>query len=156
MTAVRRVARPGVLGRIPLDRCAVIEASAGTGKTFTLEHLVVELLLTTDVTIDRILVVTFTEKATNELRLRLRAKLEELRAPGVDSPTIEAGEAGEFWEIDEAARERLDLSDHGRLHPHRIRCRDARAGARGADPRGSRRRAMHVGDRGAGLRPAAL
>lgn len=108
MSAVHRVPRPEVLGRIPLDRCAVIEASAGTGKTFTLEHLVVELLLTTDVTIDRILVVTFTEKATNELRLRLRAKLEELRAPGVESLAIEADEGGGTWVIDESARERLD------------------------------------------------
>jgi exodeoxyribonuclease V beta subunit len=30
---------------VPLDRHAVLEASAGTGKTFTLEHLVVELIL---------------------------------------------------------------------------------------------------------------
>ena len=66
--SARRVVRPAVLRGIPLDRHAVIEASAGTGKTFTLEHLVVELVLSTDVPIDRILVVTFTEKATNELR----------------------------------------------------------------------------------------
>jgi exodeoxyribonuclease V beta subunit len=56
----RRVVRPEVLRGLPLDRHAVIEASAGTGKTFTLEHLVVELLLATDVTLDRLLVVTFT------------------------------------------------------------------------------------------------
>jgi len=108
MTGVRRVARPEVLGRIPLDRCAVIEASAGTGKTFTLEHLVVELLLTTDVTIDRILVVTFTDKATNELRARLRAKLEELRSPGIDAVEPKGEAAHDFWSIDDPVRERLD------------------------------------------------
>src|ERR1700746_1879453 len=70
---------------MPLDRSVVIEASAGTGKTYTLEHLVVELLLQGDVTLDRILVVTFTEKATNELRLRLRAKIKEL-ASELDGP----------------------------------------------------------------------
>ncbi len=104
---MRRVPRPDVLGRIPLDRSAIIEASAGTGKTFTLEHLLVELLLTTDVTIDRILVVTFTEKATNELRVRLRGKLEELRSPGGELP-VPADAGGDFWLIDDAKRERLD------------------------------------------------
>jgi exodeoxyribonuclease V beta subunit len=108
MSGVRRVARPEVLRRIPLDRCAVIEASAGTGKTFTLEHLVVELLLTTEVTIDRILVVTFTEKATNELRARLRAKLEELRSPGIEAREPKGEAAGDFWTIDDAAGEKLD------------------------------------------------
>ena len=72
---------------MPLDRHAVLEASAGTGKTFTLEHLVVELVLAGDVPVDRVLVVTFTEKATNELRLRVRAKLEELHAGRGAAPT---------------------------------------------------------------------
>src|SRR5260370_9917932 len=70
--------RPAILDKIPLDQHAVIEASAGTGKTYTIENLVVELLLKTDATIDRILVVTFTEKATSELRARIRATLEPL------------------------------------------------------------------------------
>ena len=68
--------RPRILDQIPLDRHAVIEASAGTGKTYTIENLVVEILLKTDATIDKILVVTFTEKATSELRARVRATLE--------------------------------------------------------------------------------
>ena len=37
--------RPPILDTIPRDRHAVIEASAGTGKTYTIEHLVVELIL---------------------------------------------------------------------------------------------------------------
>ena len=69
-----RVARPTVLRRLPLDRHVIIEASAGTGKTFTLENIVVELLLGTDVPLDRLLVVTFTEKATHEIRARVRAR----------------------------------------------------------------------------------
>ncbi len=68
--------RPPILDQIPLDRHAVIEASAGTGKTYTIENLVVEILLKTSATIDNILVVTFTEKATTELRSRIRATLE--------------------------------------------------------------------------------
>ncbi len=70
--------RPRILDQIPLDQHAVIEASAGTGKTYTIENLVVEILLKTDATIDRILVVTFTEKATIELRSRIRATLESV------------------------------------------------------------------------------
>ena len=102
----RYVARPSALRDVPTDRHAVIEASAGTGKTFTLEHLVVELLLRGDVTLDRILVVTFTEKATNELRQRLRAKLQELGSEH-DGPASQKDEGGGFWVIDETARQKL-------------------------------------------------
>ena len=111
MTAPR-VARPAVLGRVPLDRHAVIEASAGTGKTFTLEHLVVELLLAGQVPIDRILVVTFTEKATNELRLRVRAKLEQLHRGKAPLATEEQVRAGDYWEVDDAARDRIGRALH--------------------------------------------
>jgi exodeoxyribonuclease V beta subunit len=107
-----RVARPAVLRGIPLDRHVVIEASAGTGKTFTLEHLVVELLLSTDVTLDRVLVVTFTEKATNELRTRLRAKLEQLLAGRGDPPSADAERGGDFWTLDAEAQQRLSRALH--------------------------------------------
>ncbi len=70
--------RPSLLQRIPIGRDALIEASAGTGKTFTIEQLIVRLLIDTATTIDRILVVTFTEKATGELRARIRATLERI------------------------------------------------------------------------------
>ena len=56
----------------------MIEASAGTGKTFTIEHLFVELLRSAPITIDQILVVTFTEKATAELRSRIRRLIEDV------------------------------------------------------------------------------
>ncbi len=105
--SARRVVRPPVLRRVPLDRHAVIEASAGTGKTFTLEHLVVELILSADVPIDRILVVTFTEKATNELRLRVRRKLEMLHRGEGDPPTEAEVRAGDFWTLDDAAQTKL-------------------------------------------------
>ena len=53
----------------------LIEASAGTGKTFTLVELVLELMFTRNLPLKSILIVTFTEKATTELRMRLRTKL---------------------------------------------------------------------------------
>ncbi len=63
---------------IDLTRHTLIEASAGTGKTYTLENLVVRLLKERqDVAIENILMVTFTEKATSELKARIQEKLLE-------------------------------------------------------------------------------
>ena len=56
----------------------MIEASAGTGKTFTIEHMVVDLLLREHVPLSEILVLTFTERAAAELRQRIRSKIEEI------------------------------------------------------------------------------
>jgi exodeoxyribonuclease V beta subunit len=82
----------------------VVEASAGTGKTYLLEHLVVELLLNHGARMEEILVVTFTERATAELCLRLRKKLGELSHLAAEPcPTTDAN----YWLIDEAARGRL-------------------------------------------------
>lgn len=61
----------------PLQHRLFLEASAGTGKTFTIEHLVVRLLLETEMTLDQILVVTFTRAATRELKVRIGANLEK-------------------------------------------------------------------------------
>jgi exodeoxyribonuclease V beta subunit len=58
----------------------VIEASAGTGKTYTIEQRVLELLLSGKAKLKEILVVTFTEKATGDLKSRLRQRLESALA----------------------------------------------------------------------------
>ncbi|MCX6989928.1 MAG: UvrD-helicase domain-containing protein [Chlamydiae bacterium] len=54
-----------------------LEASAGTGKTFAIEHIAVRSLLESPdpLTIDQILIVTFTRAATRELKVRLRSNL---------------------------------------------------------------------------------
>ena len=57
----------------------LIEASAGTGKTYTLAELYLRLVLEQNLTVDKILVVTYTRAATEELRDRLRQKLVEAR-----------------------------------------------------------------------------
>ena len=55
----------------------LLEASAGTGKTFSIEHLFVRLLLEgKNITVDQILVVTFTNAATRELKTRIRSNLQ--------------------------------------------------------------------------------
>lgn len=61
---------------IDLSRHAVIEASAGTGKTYTIEQLVLRMLIETATPLEKILLVTFTEKATGELKSRMRQTLE--------------------------------------------------------------------------------
>ncbi|MEO8084259.1 MAG: UvrD-helicase domain-containing protein, partial [Ardenticatenales bacterium] len=65
---------------LPLDGAHLIEASAGTGKTFTIATLVLRLVLEAGRTIDEILVVTFTRAATAELRDRIRRRLAEALA----------------------------------------------------------------------------
>lgn len=55
----------------------LIEASAGTGKTFAIAGMVVRLVAETGLPLSRILVVTFTEAATQELRDRVRTRLRE-------------------------------------------------------------------------------
>jgi exodeoxyribonuclease V beta subunit len=102
------VARPAVLRRIPLDRHTVIEASAGTGKTFTLEHLVVEILLGTEATVDQLALVTFTEKATTELRDRVRQRLGDIVSGKAPPPTELQMREGDFWRIDPTARRKLE------------------------------------------------
>ncbi len=64
---------------IDISKHAFIEASAGTGKTYTIENLVIRFLTERqDLDLENILLVTFTEKATCELKLRIREKLEML------------------------------------------------------------------------------
>ncbi|NOT88214.1 MAG: UvrD-helicase domain-containing protein [Lysobacter sp.] len=60
---------------LPLHGARLIEASAGTGKTFTLATLVLRLLLERGASMSQMLAVTFTRAATQELRQRLRRRL---------------------------------------------------------------------------------
>ncbi len=87
--------RPAVIDKIGLGAHRVIEASAGTGKTFTLEHLIVELLIRGEAKLDQILAVTFTQRATAELRARVRAAIDRaLRAAYADDNAIKSAFPG--------------------------------------------------------------
>ena len=72
----------------------VIEASAGTGKTYTLAQLVARLLLEDGLPIEQILVVTFTNAAAAELRERIHARLAQLHhlldGAACDDPALSA------------------------------------------------------------------
>jgi exodeoxyribonuclease V beta subunit len=108
--SVLSYSRPAILREIPLDRHTVIEANAGTGKTYAIQYLVLDLLLNTNSSIEEILVVTFTEKATEELRSRIRTLLENVlsgaashsQPPNTDRVTI-----------DEAGRRKLETALFG-------------------------------------------
>lgn len=76
----------------PLFGKRLIEASAGTGKTYTIANLYLRLLVPTGpslsgndgdldkpLTVDQILVVTFTEAATAELKARIRGRIRAAR-----------------------------------------------------------------------------
>jgi exodeoxyribonuclease V beta subunit len=63
---------------LPADkRRLLIEASAGTGKTYNLAEVYERLVSEQRLAVDRILVTTFTDAATSELRFRLRRRLYE-------------------------------------------------------------------------------
>ena len=59
----------------PLSGIALVEASAGTGKTYTIQNLFLRMIAEKDLTVDSILVMTFTEAATAELKDRIRGIL---------------------------------------------------------------------------------
>lgn len=99
--------RPTILKQIPHDRHTVIEASAGTGKTHTIEYLVLDLLLNTDCSIEEVLVVTFTEKATAELRARIRDLLERVLS---GSAAVEDGSATDLVVIDDECKRKLETA----------------------------------------------
>jgi exodeoxyribonuclease V beta subunit len=93
---------------------SLIEASAGTGKTWTLTALYARLLLERQLSVGQILVVTYTTAATAELRERIRARLAELLA------LYEGGESRDAFLVElqrrypgEEARRRLLLAVHG-------------------------------------------
>ena len=104
---MRRYPRPACLPD-PLPLRILLDASAGTGKTFTLEHLVLELLLRPQddgepLRIDQILVVTYTDKAAGEMRERIRSLIEKLLSGSFDDAGDEPA-----WELDDAALLALD------------------------------------------------
>lgn len=63
---------------LPLKGYHLLQASAGTGKTHNLVNLYLRLLLESAYTVNQILVVTFTEAATQELRSRIQHSLYQL------------------------------------------------------------------------------
>ena len=80
-----------VCNNIEYDKDSIIEASAGTGKTYTLQSIVLKLLVEKKIeSVKNLLLVTYTEKAAGELKDRIRSVLEEADClpPDFDEVTI--------------------------------------------------------------------
>lgn len=103
---------------LPLYGERLIEASAGTGKTFTIGVLYLRLLLglggaaafQRPLMVEEILVVTFTEAATEELRGRIRDNIHELRIAcvrGVSDDPMHTALLAEITDLSEAAAQLL-------------------------------------------------
>lgn len=96
----------------PLHGERLIEASAGTGKTFTIGVLYLRLLLglggenawSRALAVDEILVVTFTEAATAELRGRIRKNIHDLRLACVRGSSSDGTLAQLLLQIDDRAQ----------------------------------------------------
>lgn len=63
-----------------LKGVTLIEASAGTGKTYAIAMLVLRFVVEQGIAIEKLLVVTFTKAATDELKDRVRCRLSEARS----------------------------------------------------------------------------
>jgi exodeoxyribonuclease V beta subunit len=98
------------IGNMPLSGCQLIEASAGTGKTYSIIRIYIRLLLERRLDVREVLVMTFTRTATEELRSRIA---EELRNARDNWATLV--EADEFYQ---AVAARLS-GEEARLLLHR-------------------------------------
>jgi ATP-dependent exoDNAse (exonuclease V) beta subunit len=72
--------------REDLGTTLIVEAAAGTGKTTMLVARIIAVLRAGVAALDRIVAVTFTEKAAGEMKLRLRSGLEAARSDAVATP----------------------------------------------------------------------
>ncbi len=86
----------------PLSVPTLLEASAGTGKTYTIQHLVVRLLLerrgeSAPYSVDELCLVTFTKDATAELKSRIRRILNVATQTFMTVPETPEGLMGALW-----------------------------------------------------------
>jgi exodeoxyribonuclease V beta subunit len=80
---------------VPLHGNHLVEASAGTGKTYTLTSLYLRLVLEEGLSPEQILVVTYTQAATAELKSRIRQRLLDVRE-SLDGDTEASAEIAEL------------------------------------------------------------
>ena len=83
--------------RSALGETLAVEAAAGTGKTTVLVDRIINVIAQGTTTVDRIVAVTFTEKAAGELKLRLRAKLDAERMKLSSVSTRKAPRVARIW-----------------------------------------------------------
>lgn len=110
-----KTAAPLDLQHVALHGVTLIEASAGTGKTYTLAALYMRLLLESELRVDQILVVTYTRAATAELRVRIRKRIVQ----AIEALDSGASDDAELRKLVEEARHK------GQTTRRRVRLSDA-------------------------------
>ncbi len=122
-----------VLARdLQVNQHILCEASAGTGKTFTIEHLFVRRLITSPkCSVKNIAVLTFTNAVAGELVLRLKRALEKAiedlrtkneKAPDYIFAIIEQGHQNEVANELEVARDEIEFAAIDTIHGFCFRC----------------------------------
>lgn len=106
-------ARAAIRGQ--LDTTLVVEAAAGTGKTTELVHRVVALAARGE-RLARMAAVTFTDKASGEMKLRLRRALELARQAALDASAQGEPEAPARVANLEQALAELEVARIGTIH----------------------------------------
>lgn len=97
---------------IKLSGLNLIEASAGTGKTYTIAHLYLRLLVEQQLEPGQILVVTYTEAATKELRSRIRQRIRDAlnQLDGINSTDQLLADLCIRWPDPLRSRQHLELA----------------------------------------------
>ena len=79
------------LANLPLQGRHLIEASAGTGKTYSITRIYLRLLIEKQIPVEQILLMTYTRAATQELRGRIEHTLREAQESW-------GSHKGEYWQ----------------------------------------------------------
>jgi ATP-dependent exoDNAse (exonuclease V) beta subunit len=109
--------------RTSLDETLVVEAAAGTGKTTELVARLVNVLAEGRGTVQTIAALTFTEKAAGELKLRLRAGLEDERARAAEGSARRARLEDAIARLEEARVSTIHAFCNDLLHERPVEAR---------------------------------
>lgn len=100
--SISQICDPAIM---PLEGLNLIEASAGTGKTFTITALALRMIVERGLSIDQLLIVTFTKAATAELKQRIFKRLAQAQAvlDGQPAPDPLLGKLAQNWQAEPGA-----------------------------------------------------
>ena len=103
-----------------LSRNIVIEASAGTGKTYTLVQTILQALFQKNLPMDALVALTFTKKAAGEMKERIALELQKVeRAEKIEDSWKAWGQPLDVLKV--RAREALETIDRaaiGTIHSY--------------------------------------
>lgn len=107
---------------VPLTGMNLVEAAAGTGKTHNIQNLVARLILERALSVEEIVVLSFTNEAAAELGQRIRQILDDILSLLEGIPVQKPDQAQELIDHDRAIRP--DISDGERIKAVRNALRD--------------------------------